>query len=426
MLNQFTAEENRCYNRQTEYLYFDLPIAQDSLDDYSCHSQAHVLEVASQCSRMAEWFQGWLCERGLAQTDPSSWKKDLELAAKLHDIGMCGTDLVIGLLDTVDELYERICSEEDEKEAEWKKLVARIVTMSEQAGLQTPAFHKIEALIVSTSRNRMKLVEQLAIYHDEIKSHIRKHHAPTSGKWIFHHAAKILESDGEDCDIELIAILATLHSTSSTAIEHILGDGKEADDTRQYLEEYLKEFLNPDEYKTITRTSKMKQITALASILRLADTRRSGAKLQTLDKRCLEYKVNQDGTADLYKKMPWGLERVTNRVAHEILLAEAATEFGLILVKKTNCWQAVHEIFLKDADNEEICRLFSSQRLYSYIKEIDTAEFAQSENFQNQFQIRLDGVEPKKANQILSDWRAEWKKGDRMQKRYADCLVLAK
>lgn len=425
MGNQFTAEENRCYNRQAEYPYFDLPIAQDSLDDYSCHSQAHVLEVAAQCGKMAEWFQEWLYERGVSKTN-TSWKKDLEIAAKLHDIGMCGTGLLIELLDTVDELCERICSEEAPKETVRKKLMAKIENVSEQVNLQTSSYHKIQAFIANPSKNRMKLVEQLAVYHDEIKSYIRKHHAPISGKWIFQHAAQILETYGDDRDIELIAILATLHSTSSTDIEHITSDGDNAKETKQYLSEYLKEFLNPEEYRNIIKDSKIRQITALASILRLADTRRSGAALQTLDKRCLEYKVNHDGTADLYKKMPWGLERVTNRTAHEILLAEAATEFGSIIVTRTNCWHAVHEILVKNADNVEIGRLFSSQRLYSYVKEIDTAEFAQSKNFQNQFQIRLKGIDQKRGNQILHGWKEEWKKGDNMQIRYADCLVLAK
>ncbi len=430
ILLSFNEIEQDTYNRQGEYGYFKLDRTKDALDIYSCHSQPHVLEVITQ-SR--ELYQA-LCP--LLKSINPEWIQESVLealltAAKLHDISMGGNPKELRLLDAVDSMYEWLKSDCLKCSRDLRKRGEEIKYWAEKTQITQGKYRELEALLSIMrldEQNCRKLDDTLEIYHDEIKTFIRKHHAPSGAKWVFKHATQVLKRYGLHLDLNLIAALICLHSTSSTPVDAIscAGDKKE-EMTRQVLWNFMKDYLMPYELEEFFEEKSYKKIIYLASILRLADTRRQGDRAKTIDLKELQYQLCEDGTADLYRMMPWGPERITDRLAHSILLSECCTRFEPVFLQRRHheCYTLVHKITLCDAQNKEICEQFFTWRLYSYVKEVDTGAFRDSEKIHNTFRITLNQITDKNIALTLQEaWQKQWKNGDEMQQRYAAAIEV--
>jgi len=426
----FSEKEADTYKRQTEYGYFELPEADDLLDVYSCHSEEHVLEVIRQSRSLYHELLP-LLEQLAPGIDDIQMEESLLVAAKLHDISMGGSRKEIALLDAADSLQEWLRSDQLKSARELRRRSVQLKRLAEDTRMVQGRYEKILPFLSMErlERNSCECLEDtLAAYHDEIKTYIRKHHAPSGGRWIFNHAAEILERYGTELDLKIVVLLVCLHSTSSTAVDAIscAGDDNE-EKTREVIREFMSPYLTRYEMEQIMETGYFRKVICLASVLRLADTRRQGKLIKTIDLKELTYRLCEDGTADLYRMMSWGPERITNRMAHSILLSECCTDFGEISVSQNKGrWTVKHDIRIHDAQNPEIRKLFGQWRLRSYAGEVDTGALAESRKIHHVFQIGLKGITDRRmAADLESEWIQNWKNGDRMQCRYAESIKVS-
>ncbi len=425
ILLSFSEREKDMYGRQCEYGYFELAEAKDLLDIYSCHSEPHILEVIEQCRLLYEALLPLFNQSGLTEQIPD----ELLLAAKLHDICMGGNRTEIYLIDAADNMYQYLRAGGMKKD-ELKVKGTELMRLAEESGITEGIYREIRALLsldLPDIKKFRQLENALGIYHDEIKNYIRKHHAPAGAAWVFKHAAEILERYGMDLDLPLTAALILLHSTSSTAVD-VISCAKDENErlTKKVICDFMKRYLTSYEMEQILEEKYYKKMIYLASILRLADTRRQGNRMQMIDRRELKYQLCSDGTADIYRMMPWGPERITKRITHSVLLSECCTGFGaLTLRQKGNGWILMHELILNDAKNQEIRELFERWRLTSYITEVDTGAFAESSRVHNVFRIGLNRITDRKmAFELEKQWRINCRNKDWGQKKYAESIEV--
>lgn len=430
VLLSFSEREADTYKRQSEYGYFELPEADDLLDIYSCHSEEHVLEVIEQ-SRSLYHALLPLMEQFAPGINDIQMEYNLLVAAKLHDISMGGSRKEIALLDAADSLQEWLRSDQLKSVRDLRRRSMHLKSRAEENVMTQGEYKRISALLSMERLERENceaLEDALTAYHDEIKTYIRKHHAPSGGRWVFEHAAEILERYGTNLDLKIVVLLICLHSTSSTAVDAISCAGDDSEKkTCEVIREFMAPYLTIYEMEQIMETGYFKKVIWLASVLRLADTRRQGRQIRTIDLKELTYRLCEDGTADLYRMMPWGPERITNHMAHSILLSECCTDFGEISVSQNKGrWTVRHDMIMHDAQNPEIREQFEQWRLRSYAGEVDTGALAESRRIHHVFQIGLKGIADRRmAADLEAEWKQIWKNGDEMQRRYAESIKVS-
>ncbi len=387
-LYTFTLEETALYNLQTELHTYRLRQSVDTLDGYSCHSQPHVLEVMDETEKLFTALEPWLMEEPDAM--PAALvHQQLLLAAKLHDIGMCGTPEMRDMLKLADEAYQTV---EAGQTGAVQGIIRRVVDAAEKAGMRTRAAH--ELLYGQREAGQAGLLGMLARLHDEVKTGIRKVHARTGGRYVLSHRAQFIEAYGSEVDWTEIALLVALHAGGS--MQRV--DQPEADNfTRQYIRELLETYA-PEETERILRPDALRRLFRKAAIVRLADTRRSGSRMQMLDHSTVAVEKAPDGTLRLYSENNSVRQPMTYRLSAEILLAEVCVEFGgFQLQKDENGWLLCHDLLLKHADVEQVRRLFADRRMDSYCDELLTGMLSPALGMRHRLVIATEALRPDEA-----------------------------
>lgn len=404
-LRTFTAAEDERYTLQVTLQRSRILGAADSLDLYSCHSQPHVLEVMEQCDKLLTAFAPWLKEK-VPGVSPAWMRDQLLLAAKLHDVGMCGTDVMRDLLAATDGLYALLCADQMDA-AVMHPYLAVLRTRARDAALTTDTWMELVRLAADPVGHARLMLPVLAAYHEEIKSAIRKQHAANSGRYILSHAEEIAAHYGPDIDVATVAALAALHSSSSLDKANIVPDGEHYDLIREHIRNMVQTHLSAAEAARITDHTHFRRIVHLAALLRLCDTRRSGSRLTNMDQARLVCEV-REGRPSLYKEKDGLREVIPLRSSFEILASEALTEFGPVTINRTTQgWHIRHEITLHHAEVDDLRAIFASSRLKSYANEINTGALVYRLGYTHEIFLHLEGLPPFAAAQAAKRFRAE-------------------
>lgn len=404
----FSPEEEAQYTLQVTLQQRQLLSAPDALDSYSCHSQPHVLEVMEQCHLLLDAFMPWL--RTQLPGVSADWMRDqLLLAAKLHDIGMCGTESLRALLLATDRLYTLLSASGPQPQELIAPYLHTVLAEAEASRLTNRTWRDIRRWSEDVPKNEARLLRALLEYHEDVKSAIRKRHAENSGRFILSHLDALSERYGPSADLLSVAALAALHSSSSMADACIVPDGEHVDSIRRHIRTMVAQERSEPEADRITQEEPFRCVIALAALLRLADTRRSGSRLCSMDQTPIVCQVAPDGAIRLYKRSHGVPEPIPGRIAHTILASEALTEFGSVsaLPVSDGTWHIRHEITLRCAGFPEIRDLFARSRLQSYAEEIDTGALVYRLGFTHEILLHLEGCPPFAGMAAVRRWREE-------------------
>lgn len=407
-LYAFSPEEDRQYNLQLTLQHHQLLTAPDALDSYSCHAQPHVLEVMEQCEMLLTAFTPWL-EARLPGT-PVDWMRDqLLLAAKLHDVGMCGTASLRALLEATDRLYTLLAMPGDRPPELLAPDLAVILTEAEASQLTNRTWRDVRYWAEDAQRNQPRLLQALLAYHEDVKSAIRKRHAENSGRFILAHTDALQARYGASADLLTVAALAALHSSSSLSDACIVPDGAHYDNIRRHIHAMVTQERTAHEADHITSEEPFRRVIALAALLRLADARRSGSRLCSMDRSRLICEVTPEGKPCVYRLSGGVPEPVPGHMAHEILASEALTEFGDVsaLPVSDGSWHIRHEITLRQAGFPALRELFARSRLRTYAEEIDTGALVYRLGFTHEILLHMEGCPPFTAMADVRRWREE-------------------
>lgn len=407
-LYAFTEWEAEQYSLQPTLRNCRLLEAADSLDQYSCHSQPHVLEVMEQCEALMSSFALWLKER-LPGVSPAWMRDHLLLSAKLHDIGMCGTPSLRALLTATDELYTLLSAPGREPAELLAPYLNTLEAEAPRARLATQNLQRILRLGRDAADNEAQLMSSLAEYHEEIKSAIRKQHAANSGRFILEHAGEISAHYGPEVDVAAVAVLAALHSSSSLDKCRILPQGDDYQHIRGIILDLVTGSHSGAEAARITAEEPFRRLVYLAALLRLADTRRSGSRLTSMDQTPIVCEVGSGGQVALYRIRNGLREAIPLRASFDILASEALTEFGPVYANPNvdGTWHIRHVVTLHHAELPHIRDIFARSRLKTYAGEIDTAALNYPLGFTHEIHLHLEGLRPMAAARAVKQWRGE-------------------
>ena len=415
-LTSFTSWEDRQYSLQATLQHSRLHGAADALDLYSCHSQPHVLEVMEQCSLLLPAFLPWL-RRELPGTDEEWLRDHLLLSAKLHDIGMCGSEGQRLLLNAADEAHTLLSAHAAPDAQLLDPLLSVLQQEAPLAHLPPESWQSLPAL--AQSGQLPPLLSALTRLHEAVKSAIRRQHAHRSGVVILRHAEEIRAHYGAQIDVAAVAALAALHSSSSLQDACIVPDGAMGEQIRAHVYALVADGLSEAEAARITAPLPFLRICLLAAILRLSDTRRSGSRLMSMDQSHLRCEVTSEGNVTLSRLHGGIREPIPQRIAFDILTGEALTEFGPVTVHPTSDggWHIRHEMTLRHAEVPAICDVFARSRLRSYAEEIDTGALLYARGFTHEIFLHLEGLRPIAAARTARRWRSDvpWLKDSPLQ-----------
>ena len=391
-LYTFTPEENAQYDLQTELPAYRLRESRDTLDGYSCHSQPHVLEVMDEADRLFAALEPWLAEEADMPPMPLA-RRQVLLAAKLHDIGMCGTPEMRAVLAAADEAHQLA---EAGLMGPVREKIRRLTELTARAGMRTPSANMLMAgwNDAYTASGRSRLMDTLARMHDEVKDGIRRVHARTGGRYVLRHRERFEKDYGPEPDWTEIGLLVALHAGGSQ--QRV--DQPEADNaTGQYIRELLTGYA-PEELERCMQPDALRRLYRKAAIVRLADTRRSGHRMQMLDRSKVVVEKAPDGTLRLYSEKQGVRQPMIYHMSAEILLAEVCVEFGgLRLERDADGWLLSHDLLLKHSDVEQVRRLFAASRLETYCDELLTGLLSPASGMRHRLCIVLEGLDQAEA-----------------------------
>ena len=387
----FSPEEEAEYRRQITVLCQRLPSSKDCYDTYSCHSLPHVREVMGEADRLFGAMRPWLSAYIPADRMESA-RLHLLLAAKLHDIGMAGTENMHLLLDEADRLYYH-ADGAGEKKMDVRAACGRMASLAESESMVTGTCKLILNTMPDGSLPAGKLKQALAAFHDEIQSAIRKRHAETSGRYILKHRGELTARYGPETDMGKTALIAAHHSNS------VPDDGGKQPFGSLFTEAYCRRFLlrygTEEESERLCVPASLEEIFALASLLRLADCRRSGSKMCMIDLSPISVDRTPGGRFVLYRLRSGVRENLAFNISLSIILSEACCDFGAVALTGDgeNGWRMTHEMTLKYADDASIRELFQSNRIPSYVDELSSAMLKPSGRLTHELRVFAPGLD---------------------------------
>ena len=391
----FSPEEKAEYEKQVKVLCQKLPDSEDRLNTYTCHSIPHVQEVMQETEllfqAMGPWIQTYIPQNRM------EWARiHLILSAKLHDIGMAGTENMRSLLDLTDELYllaDKTC----ERKSNIREKCGLLLQLAEIENMETDQCRLIGHSMPDGAISPTQLKKTLAGYHDEIQKRIRERHAETSGRYILAHQEELSARYGKNIDTGVIALLAALHSNSSR--DSIDPNALNSSLSKEYCGQFIRMFSTEEESKRLCSPGMLTMVFALATLLRLADARRSGSKMCMMDLAPIFVDRTPGGRFILCKDNHGVREKLPFDKSREILLAEACNDFGSVELSgdKMNGWHLVHEMKLKYASEAEIRDLFKNVRIPTYISELTSALLEPTRTVHHEFRVIAPGIDRKTA-----------------------------
>lgn len=123
--------------------------------------------------------------------------------------------------------------------------------------------------------------------------------------------------------------------------------------------------------KLLDDPQRRKRMLALVGILRLADQRRSGSRLLTMDQCAVHVIERTDGFLQAICVREGMTHRPDVSISNQIILSEKLNEFGPVtLSRRGSVWTMAHTLYYSRLDHEEARRLLIHRRIPSYVTEI--------------------------------------------------------
>lgn len=390
-LLRFSAEEEAEYRQQIDVLCQCLPESEDRLKYYTCHSLPHVQEVISETETLFQALRPWLAAY-IPSDEMEPAHRRLLLAAKLHDIGMAGTPAMRQLAETIDRLYcladSPLCTAK-----ELQPIYARLTQLAKAADYETEWLDFIVQTPLNDSPATVRqLKKALARYHDAVKKAIRNRHAEASGRYILEHRETLAAHCGQDVDWAETALLAALHSNS--ARDHIEATALNGTLSKAYCQLFLREYGTPDDENRLCERNALIRIFAEATILRLADARRSGKNLCMMDLSPLEVQRTPGGRYTLYQVRHGLREPISFNESREIILSEACCDMGGVTLQGNEAEgrQIIHSLRVKYCQDETVRALFRDLRIPALMFELSSALLTPTQKMRHVFQVSAEGI----------------------------------
>ncbi|MGN0779731.1 MAG: hypothetical protein ACI4MJ_11315 [Aristaeellaceae bacterium] len=368
-LSTFTPQERRLYDMQVTIYNHHLERSRDELNGYSCHAQPHIEEVMEETDKLFMALRPWLREQ-LPGDDLNSIREHLLLGAKLHDIGMSGSEEMRQLLTSVDTQFSLVQSGAQGTFARYQEQYNQMQHLAQALSMKTPGYAAVtmhaHAFGVPGQTGRLK--SALAAYHDEIKQQIRLRHGDTSGQYILSRRDELAAHYGSEINWVEVALLAALHTGS--ADDAALAYPRVS---KAYMLDFVRRYGQSGDVAQVE--ARWQRILMEASILRVADGRRSGSRLLMLNLARPVIFRSADGRLELRAEKDGITRHIPFAISHDILLAERLVELGGVALQRTadGGWLMTHELLLHHADTKDARRLFLNRRIPAYTEELCSA-----------------------------------------------------
>lgn len=390
----FSSEGEQIYNLQITVLQTGLLGAPDELSNYTCHSIPHVREVMQQAEYLFDVLHDWITDEiGLSVSELPEARVHLLLAAKLHDVGMCGTERLRKLLVHTDNMYHCFlgssCVDADRR----RKDCTALERFAREADEELLGWDRADKLmnglcsrILCADPQRTNMSELTAQYHETVKNAIRRHHGENSARWTAVNRDVLESRYGADIDWNEVAVLVAMHNGGFK--HHVDAEGNQ----KQWLDYCgaLCSRTGLDATFLLDRHTQ-RRVLALASILRLADQRRSGSGLLTLDQRPIQVVVKADGGLQAEYEYAGVTRRLGLSKSNQIILSEKLNEFGEVaLNRREDQWMMTHTLHFAMPGNKAARMLLIGKRIPGYMKEIQESLFRVCYGFGHVLCIRLE------------------------------------
>lgn len=398
VLRRFTAQERALYDAQRAIYTHTLTQSRDELDGYSCHSLPHIEEVMDETQNLFRALTPWLCAC-LPDDSPTGMLQHLLLGAKFHDVGMAGSPDMRRLLDNIDTQYQLARSGALSAARSLRALHAEMVQLAQALDMQTPSYAAAEYRAAHPG-SAAQLMQALARYHDEIKTQIRLRHADTSGQFILERREALAACYGDEFDWVEIALLAALH-TGSADDSRLVGHTRVS---KAYMLDFVRRFGQRGDDAVVEK--KWQRILMEATLLRLADGRRSGSRMRMLDLSTPHVRRAPDNRLHLLIERDGVLRQPQLSRSHDILLAERLVDCGSVSLAQDGDgrWQMTHELLLSHADTQDAQQLFLTRFLPTYVEELRSA-LLRPENVRHILRVRgTDAAGAPLSRDALARW----------------------
>ena len=402
MIWTFSQAEKEMYIKQRDLCNFRMAQAEDALDYYSDHGLDHVHEVMEQSELLFEALRAWISELAPGEK-PDRLKTHLLLGARLHDIGMCGTEPMRVLLAATDRAHAAVVGASSRSAVE--QALQDMLDASKTADFSCRAIRDAEYALRHRNWQNAALAQKLCDVHEDVKKQIRKSHAANSGEWILDNREMLSSLFGRSVNLFLLALLAAFHSGSSLGSRRVIpGQSEDAVLVRRYAQELAERHDIPWREGSEASDSVLHSAIVLTPLLRLADNRRSGDRLHSLDGAPLKLSLNPEGMEVV--RVYEGLERpVTVPLGKEILAGELCTRFGGVrLSREGNDWLLTHEFTLLYTDREQMRGIMIGRRLPNYSSELTTSLFGPDCGMKHCLSLKLTDTPQDEAKALLREW----------------------
>ena len=402
-IRRFSEEDRQAYERQIAVLCSSLPESEDQLSDYSCHSVPHIQEVMAEADRLFAALEPWL-KVYLPESSLPAVHRHLLMAAKYHDIGMAGTPEQRQALETVARLYA-IADGAGFSAAPVRSAQEALARQAKAAGLETGRLNRVLLWRPNGPAAVQSLKQACCQFFDEVKKTIRNQHAEISGRYLLAHRQELAERWGDAFDWAEVALAAALHSNS--ARDHIDRAALNASLSEAYCRQFLRTYGAPEDESRLCSKPALVRVFLEATLLRLADARRSGKNLRMMDLSPITVEQTPGGRYALCQEKNGVREPLSFDQSREILLSEACSDFGPVALAGSaqTGFHMTHVFNVRFFCDEYIRNLIRDMRVPSYISELSSALLSPTRTLDHVFQIQAEGIDQEQANHWAASFR---------------------
>lgn len=377
-LFHFDSVEAEMYELQIHVLLKDLSGSMDTLSNYTCHSQPHIIEVMEQADMLLAALREWLLSAaGFEREEMPDVRRRLLLAAKFHDIGMAGTLTLRRLLHLTDQMHAQCRGASPSHAVFSGQVIQEFGALAQRADAECSRWNGYIPLRgrlfnrIAYGSDPSDICLSLEAYHELLKNTIRKYHAENSARWIMQNRDRLAQRYGRDINWTVVGLIAALHT--GTLFAHTDENGLAAG-WRAYCERLCALFGTDGAF--LRDPVMERRLLALTSILRVADQRRTGARLLTLDRRKISVATAADGRLVIEYAVDGLARRSRMARSNATILAEKLNEFGSVEVRpEGERWIMTHSLRFSHTENGSGRHALIHKRIPSYIQEIQNSAF---------------------------------------------------
>lgn len=340
LIDTFTPMETEIYAHQSTLFLRENGLKRSPLST--------IKETVHETRILFDALEPWFAVN-LSAAEHGILRDHLLIAAKLHNVGLAGSEEDCRQLYALDRLYTLAKS----RSMGMAKAIAPLsrhlagspaAALADQLCTQHDSFAPTDEILRDLHNCRMSAEKK-----------IYGAHASQSARFILNHRAELAAHYGSGVDFVEVALLAALHEstddlpTAESMMAFLAGCGVR-DQELAHVE------------------GKTKRILMEASILRLAAFRKSGSRLALQGNARPVVHRNRSGRLSLLLETGGVMHLPQNIREHDALLCAKLFDFGPVSLKQTNDgWQMTHSITCAHADTRDAQMLLLSHGIPAYV-----------------------------------------------------------